>query len=152
MLKMVLKAGYDVNLKNSNGDTVFHVAAKLGDLKCLELIYETGMCDLNIQNNDKLTALGISVAKFKEADYLVMKLFNNWTASKDTDNDKIQSIVSGRVKCHTFLKKKMHADYITRNNRVCDQTNLTNIGRQAKARIIRGMYLLSLVVSIKYLV
>ena len=46
MLKMVLAAGYDVNLKNTNGDTIFHVAAKLGDLKSLELIYATGMCDL----------------------------------------------------------------------------------------------------------
>lgn len=139
MLETVLKSGFDVNLKNAKGETVLHVAAMLGDLKSLHLIYETGLSDLHLTNNDGFNALNIAGSAFREEDLKVLKLFNNWSVQEDTDDKQIKEIVSGRVQCHTFLKKKLHVDYIARNNRVVQQTTNTSQQRHIKSRIIRGV-------------
>lgn len=88
---------------------------------------------------DRFTAIDISAAKFREADFMVMKLFNNWNVETDTDNGKIESIVAGRKACYKFLKKSMRADYVNRNTRVCEQTIAVQTKRQKRGRIVRGV-------------
>ena len=56
MLKMLLDAGAKPNFINLNSDTLLHVATRLGSIESVKLLYETGKCNLELKNNENLTA------------------------------------------------------------------------------------------------
>ena len=55
-VKLLLKAGADVNSANKNGDTALIVAASCGSIECTKLLIDAG-ADVNISNSQEETAL-----------------------------------------------------------------------------------------------
>ena len=139
MLGTLLLNEYHVNLKNSKGESITHVAAKLGDLKSLKMIYDTGMCDLHIENNDNLTPVGVCEQEFDESVLIAMKLFQNWSAGNDKEDEKLLNIIEGRKLCHEFLLEKIKYEQTIKNDIVVEQVVGLNVKRKAISRIINGI-------------
>ena len=71
-LKMVLEAGADVNLRDSEGQTILHYVAFRKDLKLIKYLCENTKIEVDFVNSDGNTALDVCVAdNFEEGvDYL----------------------------------------------------------------------------------
>jgi len=98
MLQQCLYSEFDVNMKNSTGEAIYHVAAKLGDLKSLKLIYETGMSDLWQTTEENLTAIEIAGSKVKDRDLSNMTLFKEWSLQDPNAQNDVVSKVEKSVK------------------------------------------------------
>lgn len=58
ILKLLIKYGMDINSQDQNGDTALHRAVKFHDTDSIDLLLKY-KCNLNIKNNDNLTAYDI---------------------------------------------------------------------------------------------
>ncbi|MCF6808350.1 ankyrin repeat domain-containing protein [Thiotrichales bacterium 19S9-12] len=66
ILKMLIKAGADVNYKNTNDTTPLHHAAQLGDIEKVKLLIKNGAM-VNAQNKDGKTPLHMAVIAANKA-------------------------------------------------------------------------------------
>ncbi len=107
MLKMLLEAGAEPNFINMNSDTLVHVAARLGSMESIKLLYETGKCDLELRNNENMSALQISNAKIKESDFFITKLFRHYDSHIPHNTDNIDYMIKMRKECSVYLSHKM---------------------------------------------
>lgn len=138
MLQMLLDAGAEPNFCNQNNDTLVHVAARLGSLEIIKLLYETGKCNLELRNNDNLNALQIANGKLNDRDFFVTKLFRHYDASVPVETDDIHTMKARRRECSIYLSSKMAFDGIGHVERVLDNTVEYNTSRHKARSIIRG--------------
>lgn len=138
MLKMLLDAGSEPNFMNLHGDTLMHVAALLGSIEFVTLLYETGKCDLNIRNKDNLTALDIANKKISLADFYVTKLFSTYRSDVPLETDDIEVVKRKRKECSIYLSKMMAFDGIAKVESVLKHTLDNNINRNRARTIMRG--------------
>ena len=62
---LVSKAGYDINSKNSHGNTMLHLAASHGDFRMCQFLCEELNCELTVENNKKLTPFHYACNSFQ---------------------------------------------------------------------------------------
>ena len=125
------------NLKNSTGDTAFHISARLGDLASLIIMYDTLKCDLLLQNNDSFTALEVTKLPVDTEDVKLLHLYGPWTSEFDNQAAK-EAIRLGRKKCAEFLESKLMVDYTKRRLLSVSLMRDSNIEFSRSANIIRG--------------
>ena len=95
LLNIILRNGFHPNTKNQKGETILHIAARLGDLDTLKLIYDTGKCELDTFNLEELTALDLTQRSIEEKELFELRIFRTW--SRGDDNDiSIDKILKGR--------------------------------------------------------
>ena len=138
LLDVILKNGFNPNVKNHKGDTIVHIATRLGDLDSLKLIYSSGKCDLDILNADGLSALDLSRSLIKDSEIFELRMFRHWNSS-DPNDISTASIMKGRKACEHFLAEKVVSDRFVKTNQIMEDTIAFNKNRTAVSRIIRGI-------------
>lgn len=139
MLKILLDSGADPNSCNSKGDTAFHVAARLGSLECLELLYDTKRCDLELRNGDFLTALDLASQAVVDADLFDTKLFASWSRTGEHFSDSLPYVSAGRKRCQQYLQRRVEEDRYDSVESIVQRNKDCNIDRNRAARIVRGI-------------
>ncbi|MCF6768163.1 ankyrin repeat domain-containing protein [Thiotrichales bacterium 19S11-10] len=106
ILKMLIKAGADVNYKNTNKTTPLHHAAQLGDIEKVKLLIENG-ADANTRNKIGRIPLVSIIFAIKKADQqnsdqllLAVKILIE-KSDKDTIND---TDTEGNTPLYYFVK------------------------------------------------
>lgn len=89
LIHLLCKNGADVNLKDSNGNSPLHLAARAGSFeKCKTLLYYK--CPINAKNNDEKTAMNIA----KDHNHLFIQYYlKNPTDFKESILWKINNIL-----------------------------------------------------------
>lgn len=139
MLKMLLDAGTSPNLVNSGGDSLVHVAARLGYIDLLRLLYDTKKCILILKNKINQTAVDIARSEVELSNLHVLKLFAEYKYGEPNEKEQLFAVRLGRKKCAEFLAEKMIYDREQKvRNMVQETLDVTN-DRRNKARILRGV-------------
>jgi hypothetical protein len=139
MLIMLLNAGTDPKLANNEGNTLVHVAAQLGYFELLQILYETGKCELILKNNEGQTALDIATSKPDKATLHVLKSFAEYRCGEPEEKEQLLTITEGRKQCATYLAEKMVYDREQKVRNMVQSTLDANNERRNKARILRGV-------------
>ena len=139
MLRMLLDAGTEPNLRNSSGETLVHVAAKLGNYECIQMLYETKKCELLLENDNKETALDVANSIVERSCLHSLKLFAEYNSYEPNEKTQIKSIINGRKLCSIYLAEKMIFDREEKVRNMVQNTLNANNERRQKARIIRGI-------------
>lgn len=139
MLSILLEAGANPNIRNSTGDSLLHVAARLGSLECVKLLYETQNCQLEVRNNHNETAVDIAKSAVCEEDLAVTKLYRTWVAKETDDNALMQSMAEGRKKCLAYLLHAIEHDRLGRVDKMVRGTTDNMLFRHHTSRIINGV-------------
>lgn len=139
MLRMLLDAGTEPNLRNSSGETLVHVAAKLGNYECIQMLYETKKCELLLENYNKETALDVANSMVERSCLHSLKLFAEYNSYEPNEKTQIKSIINGRKLCSIYLAEKMIFDREEKVRNMVQNTLNANNERRQKARIIRGI-------------
>jgi hypothetical protein len=138
LLEIILRNGFHPNTKNQKGETIMHIAARLGDLDTVKLIYGTAKCELDTLNLEELTALDLTQRSIEEKELFELRIFRTW--SRGDDNDiSIDKILRGRKSCEIFLKEKVNIDRHARTNKILEDTVTFNKNRTIASRMIRGI-------------
>eukprot|EP01040_Poterioochromonas_malhamensis_P006586 gene6586-7090_t len=138
MLEIIIAAGADPNFKNSQGETLLHIATKLGRIRLLQLLYETGQANLEIEDDQHhLTPLQyVKNLSYNEEIMIATQLYQNW---KNEDIDESDSIKQGREECRLYLEEKMEYDKQMKIINLTKQVTDWTIDREKKRRILCGL-------------
>jgi hypothetical protein len=139
MLMMLLKAGVNPNLVNSEGNTLVHVAAMLGYFECLQMLYETTNCILILKNMEGHTALDVARSPAGKAALHVLKYFAEYRRSEPSEQEQLRSISHGRKLCADYLAEKMVYDREQKVRNMVQEILEANNSRRNKGRILRGV-------------
>ena len=119
----LLENGADLRLKNERGQTVLHLAAKLGSLKICKLIVEgpEAGIDINTKDNDGETPIHLAVGKgkleivkflFDKGGYLNSRVSSRANGGwRDGDTP----LHTAARKCHTEIVKFILANVVDKN-------------------------------------
>lgn len=93
ILEMLVLSGYQLDLKNNDGDTATHIAAQRGNLRQLEFLVNNGS-DLNMLNNHYLSPLYLAILNENAecVEFLLdsnAKVFYDGADGGHMDSDKI---------------------------------------------------------------
>lgn len=125
MVNILLAAGSDPNLKNKNGDTSFHIAARVGNVEILSILYKTGMCNLQIRNNLNQSAVDIALDIPNDTDVNLLHLFGEWNKTVALEVE-LQSLRDGRLVCAKYLEENSSLDAIAQRQTDIDTIIKTN--------------------------
>ncbi|RYH30636.1 ankyrin repeat domain-containing protein [archaeon] len=117
LLSTMLTAGASPGALNDAGNNLIHTATLLGRIELLQILCDTGKCDLEAVSITGQTPLAISQSEYRDEDLVAALLFKNWSSS-DQNEDLKASIIEGRKQCFQFLMAKEHED---RERRVIQQ-------------------------------
>lgn len=136
MVNVLLRSLADPNQQNVNGDTAFHIAARIGNFALLRVLYETGICRLPIKNNLQQTALDISLLPPLMSSIHDLQLFRGWS-SNDNDDDDFHHLCEGRKLCAEYLKEKSAYDVGCQEDSALEELIVRNAKRQHDINMIR---------------
>lgn len=111
MVKLLLSYGALPNYVNNNGDTSFHIAAKIGNIEILQILYETKLCNLFLINNNDELAYDIAKKIPKNEDVNLLYLFGEWNKNFELEQE-LRNLIIGRKLCFKYLHDKSILDDI----------------------------------------
>lgn len=139
MVELLLSGGAHPNTQNSMGDTLFHIASRLGYFHLLELLYNTKMCNLMIRNKANQLAYDIARSSVERADVHSLKLYAEYQHGEADDAVTIEIMKAGRIQCAKFLQEKMVFDRQEQVRAMVQSTLEDTAERRRKATIVRGV-------------
>lgn len=112
VISFLIQNGINVNAKDSRGNTVLHYLSS-GNSDCTDAQYEIAKIildnggDLNILNNNKVSALRLTVSHLSD-DYRLMRLFMEYKVSEEVlaDLEKTANIIGNNQVIEIINQKK----------------------------------------------
>lgn len=136
MINLLLEAGAHPNHVNNNGDTAFHIAARIGNIEILKILYETRLCNLVIMNNNYQLAIDIADEAPSDQDVNLLHLFGEWNGSIELERE-LEELIVGRRLCSQYLyQKAVEDDTQQRQNDIDVMINL-NADEQRLRRVLK---------------
>lgn len=113
VITFLVKNGINVNAQDSRGNTVLHYLSS-GNSGCTDAQYEIAKVildnggDLNILNNNKLSALRLTVSHSND-DYRLMRLFMEYNISEEvlSDLEKTANIIGNNQVIEIINQKRI---------------------------------------------
>jgi Ankyrin repeats (many copies) len=138
MIKLLINFGADPNVRNTQrGDTAVMTAARMGLFAALELMYETGRCDLFLRNADDRTALDIALDVPRDHELQLTRLYGYWDGRSDLESVRVP-MERGRKDCASYLKDKMDYDAWHRRRILVEEATAAHERHLISRRILRG--------------
>ncbi len=137
MLSLLLYFGATPNNPNSSGDTAFHTACRIGNFKCLALLYESGRCNLEIPNYDGVLVCDLCQHQVEDCDVNLLQLYGQWDSNFNFEEAK-QNMAIGREKCGGMSSNKLCQDNALRRQYSILTMIGTNVDYDKSVNIIRG--------------
>lgn len=110
MMNVLLAAGAHPNHLNRDGDASFHIAARIGEINILNILYDTGLCNLLTRNKFGKLAYDIGLEKAGYDDVSLLHLFGEW--GEVEMDEELRVLKEGRIQCCIFIDQKSHADTV----------------------------------------
>jgi len=104
MVRLLLKAGANPNQANHQGDTVFHIAARIGSVSILKELYSSGLCNLVLVNKNNQLAVDLATQAPCGEDVNLLHLFGEWRSDSMCLDEELEELVLGRTQCVEFLR------------------------------------------------
>lgn len=138
LLSILLSFGLHPHAKNRQGDSLLHLAMRIGSLEILSLLYETGECNLSLYNEEKKTPLDIFLEPITEEFYYSYHQFKEWNELNIKKEDFYKNILVNRQKCLKFLTEKLKIDEIKMNNEIFSTIISYNREKNKITSILQG--------------
>jgi len=136
MINLLLQAGAHPNHVNHHGDTSFHIAARIGSIEIVKMLYETRLCNLVIMNGKNQLAIDIADEEPTDADVNLLHLFGEWNGNIRLE-EELAELVMGRRLCAEYLyRKAVEDDTQQRQNDIDVMINL-NADEQRLRRVLK---------------
>jgi ankyrin repeat protein len=133
MLDMLLAAGANIMFPNRNGDTAFHVAARLGLVSFIELLYSVSTdlqrkrLFLGDKNKEGFTALDIASMPVLTTELDMTRKYSSWHEETGTTLDEEAGpLQRGREQCKAFLSKMSQVDILAKELGSVDEMRAQN--------------------------
>jgi len=147
MLDMLLAAGANIMFPNRNGDTAFHVAARLGLMDFVELLYSVSTdlqrkrLFLDEKNKEGFTALDIASMPVLATELDLTRKYSSWHEETGTTLDEEAGpLQRGRTQCKAFLAKMSQVDILAKELGSVDEMRAQNNNFQKTASVLRGAH------------
>jgi len=145
MLDMLLAAGANIMFPNRNGDTAFHVAARLGLVSFIELLYSVSTdlqrkrLFLQEKNKEGLTALDIASMPVLTTELDLTRKYCSWHDETGTTLDEEAGpLQRGRALCQQFLAEMTQVDILAKEQGSVEEMSAQNNSFQKTASVLRG--------------
>ena len=136
MVELLLQSGASVNLCNINGDTSYHIAARIGAFTILQMLYNTRRCNLLTKNKFQQLAYDIAMEVPSNADVNLLHLFGEWNTHLHLD-DELCELTKGRKLCSTYLLDRCNDDIKLQRQHDVDVLINLNADERKLRRIIQ---------------
>jgi len=147
MLDMLLASGANIMFPNRNGDTAFHVAARLGLVSFIELLYSVSTdlqrkrLFLQEKNKEGLTALDIASMPILTTELDLTRKYCSWHEETGTSLDEEAGpLQRGRAECKRFLERMAQVDILAKELGSVEEMSAQNNNFQKTASVLRGKH------------
>ena len=145
MLDMLMAAGANIMFPNSNGDTAFHVAVRMGLASFVELLYNSSTdlqrkrLFLQEKNKEGFTALDIASQPVLTSELDLTRKYCAWNSETGTTLDEErQPLQKGRDACRVYLQKMQQVDILAKEIGSVSEMTAQNDSFQKTASVLRG--------------